>query len=268
MCGKDIYRAPSQIRPGQKFHCSYKCRSVSNTLAIELVCSWCGKKFLRVPSKIIAGTNPYCSHKCSGLGNRVLIDDNWLIEQYVSLQRTTLDIAAEIGTDRSVICDRLERLKVPRRDISRAKTGRPVKPMSTEGRKHLADATRKSWKDHERRKQMSDARKGEGNPAWKGGISFEPYCIKFNEDLRESVRASFEYKCFVCGSPENGRKLSIHHVDYQKSQGCKGLKWSLIPLCVSCHSKTNHKRWHWFALLRDYWIYNHINFSLSGLDID
>src|SRR5208337_386546 len=29
---------------------------------------------------------------------------------------------------------------------------------------------------------------GEKSPGWKGGISFEPYCIKFNKEFKERVR--------------------------------------------------------------------------------
>lgn len=99
-------------------------------------------------------------------------------------------------------------------------------------------------------------KQGEGNPMWLGGKSFEPYCHKFNDELKEYVRDKFGRQCFICGSPENGRKLSVHHVDYNKLQGCKGKTWTLIPLCNSCHPKTNRNRSHWFNLLINYWALN------------
>lgn len=114
------------------------------------------------------------------------------------------------------------------------------------------------------KKRLSESHMGKNGPLasnWKGGISFEPYCIKFTKELKEEVREAFGRKCFVCGMPENGKKLCVHHVDYNKSQGCKGLKWSLIPLCNACHLRTNNYRWHWFALLRDYWMHEYIDFN-------
>ena len=95
----------------------------------------------------------------------------------------------------------------------------------------------------------------ENSTNWKGGISFEPYCEKFTRKLKEEIRKKHNNKCYICTKEDKQRKLSIHHCDYNKSQGCKGLKWSLLPLCIKCHAKTNTNRWYWFALLRDYWIY-------------
>ena len=102
---------------------------------------------------------------------------------------------------------------------------------------------------------------GENHPNWKGGISFEPYCSKFNNQLKEQVRDKFNRKCFLCGKPEkdnNNRKLHVHHVDYNKGQGC-GYQWSLIPLCESCHAKTNYNRYYWFNLLNNYWCYKYLS---------
>lgn len=100
---------------------------------------------------------------------------------------------------------------------------------------------------------------------WRGGISSWPYCPKFNESLKERVRSQFGRRCFLSGKEENGRKLAVHHCDYLKSQGCQGQRWSLLPLDHSWHSKTNTKRWYWFALLRDYWVYKYLIFH--GMDI-
>jgi hypothetical protein len=104
----------------------------------------------------------------------------------------------------------------------------------------------------------------ENNPAWRGGISFE-YCPKFNYALKEEVRRQFERKCFLSGQEESERKHDVHHCDYLKSQGCKGQRWSLLPLEHSWHMKTNHDRWFWFSLLRDYWVYKYLSFH--GMDV-
>jgi len=93
---------------------------------------------------------------------------------------------------------------------------------------------------------------GEKSPLWKGGISFEPYCPKFNNQLKERIRIKYGRKCFLCGCFENGRKLAIHHVDYDKTQGCNGKEFRLIPLCGSCHGKTTTKnRDHYTLLFND-----------------
>lgn len=88
---------------------------------------------------------------------------------------------------------------------------------------------------------------GPGSPSWKGGISFEPYCPKFNDKLKEKVRNEYNRKCVICGKNEidNGRKLDVHHIDYHKNAGCDGREFKLIPLCWSCHDKTHHNRDYW-----------------------
>ena len=91
---------------------------------------------------------------------------------------------------------------------------------------------------------LSDAWKGENNPNWNGGVSFEPYCPKFNFALKEKIRDTYNRKCYFCGKTEeeNGRRLDIHHIDDDKQQGCAGKVWFLIPLCISCHTTLHNDK--------------------------
>ena len=86
--------------------------------------------------------------------------------------------------------------------------------------------------------------RGELSPAWKGGISFAPYCPKFNNEFKTRVRAFFDNKCVLCGKTkeENGKNLSVHHVNYDKMVCCNENEPIFACLCVSCHTKTNHNR--------------------------
>jgi hypothetical protein len=89
--------------------------------------------------------------------------------------------------------------------------------------------------------------KGKKNPRWLGGISFEPYCIKFDEAYKQLIRNKFDNRCFWCGltPEENGRALDVHHVNYNKRCRCDETKCICVPLCKSCHSKTNTDRDGW-----------------------
>lgn len=82
---------------------------------------------------------------------------------------------------------------------------------------------------------------------WKGGISQEGYCQKFNADLRRRVRVFFGNKCFLCGKTqeENTKRLAVHHVNYNKNACCDSSKVMLVPLCLECHGRTNSDREHW-----------------------
>ena len=75
---------------------------------------------------------------------------------------------------------------------------------------------------------------------WEGGITNKPYCNKFDEKCRESNRDKFHRECFLCGEAEGKRKLSVHHVDSNKMQGCD-TEWQLVPLCQSCHMSITGK---------------------------
>ena len=96
--------------------------------------------------------------------------------------------------------------------------------------------------------------KGENSCHWKGGISFEPYCLLFNEEFKENIREKFNSECFICGLSEelNGKKLSIHHVSYNKNCLYDNSKCYFIPLCSSCHSRTNFNRKIWEKSLTVY----------------
>lgn len=103
------------------------------------------------------------------------------------------------------------------------------------------------------RECMAKKQKGKHHPSWKGGLSFEPYCIKFNNTFKESIRDMFDRKCFLCDKSEvdNGKKLCIHHVNYDKNCLCDDSKCEFVPLCNSCHSKTNFNRSEWEQQILD-----------------
>lgn len=77
------------------------------------------------------------------------------------------------------------------------------------------------------------------NSNWQGGISFEPYCPRFNDQLKEQIRNRDNRICVLCGKSEiqNGKRLCVHHIDGDKMQGCNNKKWHLCALCISCNSK-------------------------------
>lgn len=121
------------------------------------------------------------------------------------------------------------------------------KDMKGRDPKHLPDYKGSvAWN---RGKKMPELT-GEKSLFWKGGISFEPYGIEFNRELRETIRKRDNYRCQECFRHQDelysksGRKykLMIHHIDYNKTNNNEN---NLISLCRNCHVQTNWNRDNW-----------------------
>jgi len=80
------------------------------------------------------------------------------------------------------------------------------------------------------------------------GVPYEntKYGFKWTLELKEQIRERDNHICQLCGKKQGKRKLSVHHIDYNK-KNCK--KENLICLCHSCHSKTNGHRNFWETVL-------------------
>lgn len=121
--------------------------------------------------------------------------------------------------------------------ISKSKTG---KKMSEESRRNISNG-----KLGIKRPDVSIRLRGENCHLWRGGVSFEPYCIKFSREFKERVRAFFGYCCVECGVHQTNERLHVHHVHFNKMACCDSTSPYFVSLCRSCHSKTNFDRDYW-----------------------
>lgn len=120
---------------------------------------------------------------------------------------------------------------------------------------HTHSITWKDWTKNRRCPKCADIEwsinfSNSNNPNWKGGISRDPYCFEFGEDLKEYIKQRDGYKCMnPCCNSKNPNNLCIHHIDYnKKSCGPE----NLITLCRSCNSEANKDReWHtaWYQAI-------------------
>ncbi|OGZ33308.1 MAG: hypothetical protein A2174_01035 [Candidatus Portnoybacteria bacterium RBG_13_41_18] len=90
------------------------------------------------------------------------------------------------------------------------------------------------------KKRYQKMMRGEKNPSWAGGTSWEPYNEEFWQIRKEVLKRDF-FTCKVCGLSEQDcfkkykQPLHIHHIDYDKKNSNIN---NLVALCVSCHGKT------------------------------
>ena len=91
---------------------------------------------------------------------------------------------------------------------------------------------------------------GENHHNWLGGSSFEPYGLYWSKGYRQAIRDRDGNVCQLCGKTEErneGKRLSVHHINYDKECTDPNTK---ITLCMFCHTKTtNTKRQYWQNLL-------------------
>lgn len=132
----------------------------------------------------------------------------WLHEQYVTLGRTSDEIAAMVGVNGGTILRYLHANGIPLRDHSASRVGRKAR---------------------------------EKNPAWKGGITPERqrlYKAGNWRNLVKEIYARDNYHCQRCGSPKTHRKgLHAHHIKpWADNVALRFDAANLITLCRKCHT--------------------------------
>lgn len=107
------------------------------------------------------------------------------------------------------------------------------------------------------KQKISIATKGEKNPNWQDGKSFEIYPIEFNKGLKQQILKRDNYTCQNPNCAYKSSKLHIHHIDYNKQNN---LNSNLITLCNSCHGKTIASK-----IKRDYYINYYQNIMINRI---
>ena len=119
--------------------------------------------------------------------------------------------------------------------------------------KNQTEETRQKIRD-KALERFSDPR---NHPSYQNGISFEPYGMEFNKELKQLIleRDNYTCQCPDCRI-ENPKTLDVHHIDYDKQNNNPE---NLTTLCHSCHAKTNGKN------NRQYWAEFYQNIMKSKL---
>jgi len=211
---------------------------------ITKVCEMCGKEFQVIPARDKNGRGRYCSIKCrrkADASTRTkLICDVCGKEFYVNKWR----YRQNGGGRNPKYCSReCFGTKITKICLNCGKEFQVKRYRSDDAECCSVKCKNQLW---------SKSHKKENHPQWKGGISFEPYCPLFNNEFKERVRAFFNHTCILCGEKQNGYKLPVHHVDYDKHVCCNGNPPLFVTLCRSCHTKTNNNREHWAMFFNEF----------------
>jgi hypothetical protein len=126
------------------------------------------------------------------------------------------------------------------------------KPFTDEHKNNISKCRMGIIFTDEHKNNISKAQMREKNHFWKGGITYNPYCIVWS-DREWKHYLKYTRDGGKCWSPYcNGNhldKLTLHHINYNKKD-CDSD--NLITLCTSCNSRANKDReWHevWYTLL-------------------
>lgn len=220
-CKKKIERNLFRLKRDKRHFCSIICQGKwqtknwngennPNWTSVLVKCKTCGESFYKHPNFIKqTKLGNFCSKKC------------W----YKWRSKNIKGKKHYAYTKKKISCEICKRITL--------KT-----PSEIKNRKRIFC----SYKCHGIWKSQN--LKGEKNYVWKNGISKKPYPFNWNNNLKESIRRRDNYKCQLCGAPQEEfiKKLPVHHVDYDKNN----LKsTNLITLCEGCNSRVNFDRVKW-----------------------
>lgn len=175
-----------------------------------------------------------------------------ICEEYLSTRKSLKQVGLKYNISDKAVMNILRRNNVKLRTISEALKGKYigwhrtdiVKLVGFKGKTHTEES----------KKKMSEANSGSNNGNWKGGVSFEPYCPKFNDEFKERCREFWSRKCVMSGisEKENGQRLSVHHVTYDKKTCCNDALPLFVPVSKKWNSKFNTNRKYWHEMLTNY----------------
>jgi 5-methylcytosine-specific restriction endonuclease McrA len=187
-------------------------------------------------------------------------DPDWLREQYVEYERSSIDIAETCGCDESTVRRWLDKHGIETRSPSptpdeRLDNGDWLQEQYVERERSIIDIAeecgcsnntvlRRLERHGIETRSLSEANTGTMHPKWAGGEV--PYGPGWTETKRQAVRERDEHQCQDCGLTQSAHQrkhdcaLHVHHLlkarDVEDPAERNAMS-NLITLCHSCHQR-------------------------------
>lgn len=155
-------------------------------------------------------------------------DKDWLVDNYVRLQRSASEIASEFGVTDNAILFWLHRHDIPRRTVAEA---RAIKHWGQVG------ADNPMWN-----------RRGELNPRWMGGITPARQSFYASAEWKSACSAVWSRDKATCRRCQMQRGDSpdmpfhIHHIVSFADELLRAEPANLVLLCETCHHFVHSRR--------------------------
>jgi hypothetical protein len=225
-CNKVFELAPHRAK--KQVCCSYSCamklrgspsketrKKISNTV----------KKVWQDPSKrneyieSFKNRPPVSEEECIKRSERNRGENNPMFGVHLTHSEETRQIMSEKARGKP-------KSDTHKENMSKSRIGKKMAPLSEERKRKIGEFFKNIPRTQQWRDNIGATKKGDKHHNWQGGISFFPYCPKFNDTLRENVRSRFHGKCVFpgCGKTKEenkGRKLHVHHVFVEKMTCCE-----------------------------------------------
>ncbi|NVM57405.1 MAG: HNH endonuclease [Desulfobacterales bacterium] len=237
MCGKKFPILKSRVRRGDGKYCSHKCAGQSRKTRVEVICRACGKEFWETPSRLRDRRGKYCSRQCMA-GSKEWRDrlreatPNKFKKGHIPWNKGLTKENNEI----------MRRISLAVKKNNPCKRPEVRKKISEKAKGRIPWNKSKKWSEEVKRKLRENHAdfSGENNPNWKGG--YEPYYGPNWEEQRRKALERDHHTCQLCGDPEDGRELDVHHIVPFREFGLERYEEAnrlenLITICRSRHSK-------------------------------
>lgn len=232
---------------------------ITGVVRRDVACSQCGANINRVVwnyGKARPIADFFCNNVCKGEWQRAQREAlgftrDWLIEQYVTLERSANDIAREIKRDSKRVWEWIIDYGIPTRNRGHNHSQLPKDGSSFKGKKHTTKTkeairlcrVRDGHVPHLKNGVHWLRTPGAVHPNWKGGLTPERQAFYCSLEWKACVVAVWKRDDATCQRCKLDHRsvlrgtigFHIHHIDSFSIRDRRACVDNLVLLCAGCH---------------------------------